>query len=106
MDDAAKAEFLNQMRTFVGATGSSNPARDPVNQPMIRHWCDAMEDANPNYTDPAAAAGGVHGQVVAPPTMLNAWTMIGHIPRVFGIRLGSCGSPDTAWLSGRESDRA
>ena len=81
VDDAAKAEFFNRLRSPVGATGTPNRARDAVNQAMIRHWCDAMEDANPNYTDPVAAAAGPHGQIVAPPTMLNAWTMIGNVPR-------------------------
>ncbi|MFD6308564.1 hypothetical protein ACFWFF_36815, partial [Streptomyces sp. NPDC060223] len=42
--------------------------RDPVNAPMIRHWCEAMGDANPAYEGPDA---------VAPPTMLQAWTMGG-----------------------------
>lgn len=43
-------------------------ALDLVNAPMIRHWCEAMGDANPAYTGPDA---------VAPPTMLQAWTMTG-----------------------------
>ncbi|MEU0056948.1 bifunctional MaoC family dehydratase N-terminal/OB-fold nucleic acid binding domain-containing protein [Streptomyces sp. NPDC006334] len=42
--------------------------RDPVNLPMIRHWCEAMGDANPAYTGPEA---------VAPATMLQAWIMNG-----------------------------
>ena len=44
---------------------------------MIRHWCDAVGDANPIYTDPAAAAASAHGGIVAPPTMLQAWIMPG-----------------------------
>ncbi|GAA0841072.1 bifunctional MaoC family dehydratase N-terminal/OB-fold nucleic acid binding domain-containing protein [Streptosporangium amethystogenes subsp. fukuiense] len=52
-------------------------AADPVNAPMIRHWADALGDANPIYTDPAAAAAGVHGQIVAPPAMIQVWTMPG-----------------------------
>ena len=52
-------------------------ARDPVNQPMIRHWCDAMTDHNPVYTDPEYAAKSIHGGIVAPPAMLQAWTMPG-----------------------------
>jgi uncharacterized OB-fold protein len=52
-------------------------ARDPVNQAMIRHWCDAMGDDNPVYTDPDAARRSTHGQIVAPPTMLQVWTMPG-----------------------------
>jgi uncharacterized OB-fold protein len=42
--------------------------RDPVNAPMIRHWCEAMGDTHPAYEGPDA---------VAPPTMLQAWTMGG-----------------------------
>src|SRR5688500_16571947 len=42
--------------------------RDPVNAPMIRHWCEAIGDTNPAYTGPDA---------IAPPTMLQAWTMAG-----------------------------
>ena len=35
---------------------------------MIRHWCEAVGDANPAYTGPDA---------IAPPTMLQVWTMSG-----------------------------
>jgi len=42
---------------------------------MIRHWCDAVGDGNPVYTDREFAAKSVHGGIVAPPTMLQAWTM-------------------------------
>ncbi|WP_369405326.1 OB-fold domain-containing protein [Streptacidiphilus melanogenes] len=41
---------------------------DLVNAPMIRHWCEALGDANPAY----AAAGP---EAIAPPAMLQAWTM-------------------------------
>ncbi|MER5473754.1 bifunctional MaoC family dehydratase N-terminal/OB-fold nucleic acid binding domain-containing protein [Streptomyces sp. NPDC002935] len=42
--------------------------KDPVNLAMIRHWCEAMGDTSPAYDGPDA---------VAPPTMLQAWTMGG-----------------------------
>lgn len=42
--------------------------RDPVNEPMIRHWCEAMDDTGAAYAGPEA---------VAPPTMLQVWTMAG-----------------------------
>ena len=58
-----------------GAPGP--PARDPVNRPMIHHWCDAIGDTNPIYSDEEAAAASVHGQIVAPPTMLQTWGMRG-----------------------------
>jgi acyl dehydratase len=48
---------------------------DPVNGPMIRHWAAAFEDANPAYTDPEFAAASRFGGLVAPPLMLQTWTM-------------------------------
>jgi acyl dehydratase len=42
---------------------------------MIRHWAAAFADANPVYTDPDAASGSRFGQIVAPPFMLQTWTM-------------------------------
>jgi uncharacterized OB-fold protein/acyl dehydratase len=44
---------------------------------MIRHWVEAMGDENPVYVDPEAAARSVHGQVIAPAVMLQAWVMRG-----------------------------
>jgi hypothetical protein len=64
------------------AGGSTGP--DPVNVPMIRHWAAAFEDANPVYTDPVAAGASRFGGVVAPPLMLQTWTMA--TPEITGIR--------------------
>jgi hypothetical protein len=64
------------------ALGESGPraAPDAVNLPMIRHWVQAMGDANPVYTDAGAAARSVHGGLVAPPAMTQVWTMRGLPP--------------------------
>lgn len=64
---------------FVGRELSGRtPAQDPVNVPMIRHWVEAMGDANPAYlSDEAARATGRDG-VVAPASMMQAWTMRGY----------------------------
>jgi uncharacterized protein len=76
-----KAALLERLNQFEGReVGAPFVARDAVNQAMIRHWCDAMDDANPVYTDPEAAAASIHGGIVAPPTMLQAWTMRGLKP--------------------------
>jgi len=80
------AAFQDRLDAFVGQpVGSSDPAvaPDPVNQPMIRHWAAAFEDANPVYTDAAIAARSRFGQVVAPPLMLQTWTMA--TPKISGI---------------------
>lgn len=57
------------LKAFEGrAAATSGVGKDPVNEPMIRHWCEAMGDFNSAYAgaDP-----------IAPPTMLQAWTMGG-----------------------------
>jgi uncharacterized protein len=66
----------------IAAAGPSRPrpARDPVNLPMIRNWAEAIGDANPVYVDAEAAARSVHGGLVAPPAMAQAWTMGGLHP--------------------------
>jgi uncharacterized OB-fold protein/acyl dehydratase len=63
----------------VKAEGKSKPrvGRHPVNQPMVEHWLDAMGDRNPIYVDEAAAKAAGHPGVVAPPAMIQVWTMFG-----------------------------
>lgn len=63
----------------VKAEGKSKPrtGRHPVNQPMVDHWLDAMGDKNPIYVDDAAAKAAGHPGVVAPPAMIQVWTMMG-----------------------------
>jgi uncharacterized protein len=63
----------------VKAAGRSKPrvGRHPVNQPMVDHWLDAMGDKNPIYVDEAAAKAAGHPGIVAPPAMIQVWTMMG-----------------------------
>jgi uncharacterized protein len=63
----------------VKAEGKSKPrvARHPVNQPMVDHWLDAMGDTNPIYVDEDAAKAAGHPGIVAPPAMIQVWTMMG-----------------------------
>ncbi|MFD8008408.1 bifunctional MaoC family dehydratase N-terminal/OB-fold nucleic acid binding domain-containing protein [Streptomyces mirabilis] len=68
MSDEA-AELEGRLKAYEGrAAAVAGVGKDPVNEPMIRHWCEAMGDTNAAYTGPDA---------VAPPTMLQAWTMGG-----------------------------
>jgi len=69
--------FLDSLREGVGVTSTIRITPDDVNQPMIRHWCDAVGDDNPIYTEPEFAESTHFGGIVAPPTMLQAWTMPG-----------------------------
>ncbi|MET9834620.1 OB-fold domain-containing protein [Streptomyces sp. NPDC006385] len=62
-------EFGERLKAYEGRSAAvARPGKDPVNAPMIRHWCEAMGDTNPAYEGPDA---------IAPPTMLQAWTMAG-----------------------------
>ncbi len=81
-EDDLEARFA----ALVGTNVSSHEeavAPDPVNEPMIRHWAAAFEDANPVYTDGGAAAASRFGGIVAPPLMLQTWTMA--TPVITGI---------------------
>jgi uncharacterized OB-fold protein len=80
MNDEKRKAFEAELRSYVGkAIGPPIVARDPVNEPMIRQWCDAMGETHPAYLGADTAAKTVHGEVVAPPTMLQAWVMEGWI---------------------------
>ncbi|MFE9453036.1 bifunctional MaoC family dehydratase N-terminal/OB-fold nucleic acid binding domain-containing protein [Streptomyces sp. NPDC006739] len=69
-DASAEPDALGvRLRAYEGRSAAvGGVAKDPVNAPMIRHWCEAMGDTNPAYQGPDA---------IAPPTMLQAWTMGG-----------------------------
>jgi acyl dehydratase len=58
---------------------------------MMRHWVDAFADHNPVYLDAGFAAKTRFGGIVAPPAMLQTWTM--GRPELIGIaeRGGSAG---------------
>jgi uncharacterized protein len=63
----------------VKAESKSKPrvGRHPVNQPMVDHWLDAIGDRNPIYVDEQAAKAAGHPGIVAPPAMVQVWTMMG-----------------------------
>jgi len=87
-----EAALADQLAALVGqpiSDGGPSRAPDPVNQPMIRHWAAAFADANPVYTDPDAAARSRFGEVVAPPLMLQTWTMATPLLVGIGERGGS-----------------
>jgi len=62
--------------------GKPRPGRDPVNQPMIHNWVEAIGDRNPIYVDSDAAIAAGHPGIVAPPAMAQVWTMRGLHPQV------------------------
>jgi len=76
------AEALDaRLEGFVGREiGPPETGPDPVNAPMIRHFCEAVGDACPAYLDADWAARSRHGGLVAPPAMLQAWALRGLRP--------------------------
>ncbi|MFM8597770.1 MAG: bifunctional MaoC family dehydratase N-terminal/OB-fold nucleic acid binding domain-containing protein [Mycobacterium sp.] len=72
-------EEIQRAAERIKAEGKSKPrkGRHPVNQPMVDHWLDAIGDRNPIYVDDAAARAAGHPGVVAPPAMIQVWTMAG-----------------------------
>jgi hypothetical protein len=83
-DTQAEENALAAMRALIGKpVGAPAVAPDPVNQPMIRHWAAALEDHNPVYIDAEFAASSRFGAIVAPPLMLQTWTM--PTPKITGI---------------------
>ena len=73
-----------QLEEHVGRPlGPPSVAPEVVNVPMIRHWVDALDDRNPVYLDEELAATTRFGGIVAPPAMLQTWTM--PRPRIEGI---------------------
>jgi uncharacterized OB-fold protein/acyl dehydratase len=69
-------DLLVEARSFVGgAPGAMRVGRDPVNLPMVHHWCQALGDRNPAYLDEEYARSSRRGELVAPPGMLQTWTM-------------------------------
>ena len=73
------ANVIKQKVAEITATVVAKPraGRDPVNQPIINNWVEALGDRNPIYTDEAAARDAGHPGIVAPPAMIQVWTMFG-----------------------------
>lgn len=68
--------LLDEARSFVGGPpGGTRVGRDPVNLPMVHHWCQALGDTNPAYLDADYARTSRRGHLIAPPGMLQTWTM-------------------------------
>jgi uncharacterized protein len=68
-------EALAEIKAADGA--KPRVGRDPVNQPMVNSWVEAIGDTNPIYRDENAARAVGHPGVVAPPAMIQVWTMFG-----------------------------
>ncbi|TDD50083.1 bifunctional MaoC family dehydratase N-terminal/OB-fold nucleic acid binding domain-containing protein [Saccharopolyspora elongata] len=74
-----EAAYEQRLQAYEGRVlVPGRPGQDPVNVPMIRHWVEAMGDANPVYLSAEAARATGRDGVVAPASMVQAWTMRGY----------------------------
>lgn len=79
MTPEEKKLFETRLYSWVGKEIiPPTPGKDPVNEPMIRHWCEVMGDNSPVYTDKAFAAQSSKRGLIAPPTMLWTWSLEGY----------------------------
>jgi hypothetical protein len=84
MAEAEADPVRARLEKYVGQPmGPDSVAPDPVNVPMIRHWVAALDDRNPVYLDEELAKKTRHGGLVAPPAMLQTWSMPS--PKLEGI---------------------
>ncbi len=71
--------FEAKIQAYVGRElGAPKRGKDDVNKAMIRHWAEVMGDENPVYTDETFPAKSSKGGLIAPPTMLQIWSMEGY----------------------------
>ncbi|MFN8627663.1 MAG: MaoC family dehydratase [Candidatus Binatia bacterium] len=65
----------SRIEKFVGASSEWHDGHDEVSESDIRHWCEALHNANPIYTDEAAAKKSKYGGIIAPPEMIQTWSL-------------------------------
>lgn len=79
MTDEAQQAFEDKIYAYVGKqVCPPTPAKDPVNDTMIRHWAEVMGETNPAYTNPEWAASSERGKTIAPPAMMYVWNQEGY----------------------------
>ena len=74
-------ELSPELRKYIGHVSSGFvEAVDEVNKPMIRIWCEMVEDSNPLYTDEEYARKSEYGGIISPPAMLMTWCLLPEWP--------------------------
>ncbi|MFC1944663.1 MaoC family dehydratase N-terminal domain-containing protein [Chloroflexota bacterium] len=70
----ATSDLSPELKKYIGLVSfESVEVVDEVNKPMIRMWCEMVEDTNPLYTDEEYATRSEYGCIVSPPTMIMTW---------------------------------
>lgn len=69
------AELYDELQALIGSEEGPVESLYDVNEAMIWHWCKAMDDRNPLYTDEEYAKKSKYGGIVAPPQMAQTFSM-------------------------------
>lgn len=95
-DQGEQATYEQRLAAFVGTVLSARkPGPDAVNLPMIRHWVDTMELANPAHLDDEAARATGRPGIVAPAAMMQAWVMPTYADKMRPHREAAAADPQT-----------
>jgi acyl dehydratase len=65
--------LTQRQRALIGKESKPRAAPHAVNEAMVRHWCEMVEDPNPIYFDEAYARTTWLQTRLAPPAMLFTW---------------------------------
>lgn len=69
------AVIYEELQAMVGLEEGPEESILEVNKAMILHWCKAMDDRNPLYTDEKYAKKSKYGGIIAPPPMVQTFCM-------------------------------
>ena len=73
---AAEETFdYSRVEPFIGVGSEFHEGHDEVSESDIRHWCEVMRDSNPLYTDEEFARESKYGGIIAPPQMVQTWSL-------------------------------
>ncbi|MCP4611559.1 MAG: MaoC family dehydratase [Planctomycetes bacterium] len=65
--------LYDKLQAMIGVVSEIKTGNDKVNEAMTRHWCEAIEDDNPLYTNEQYARASEYGGIIMPPTMIQAY---------------------------------
>jgi acyl dehydratase len=75
MSQSSVAERTPDLQALIGNRLGPYLSHNPVNRVQIWQWCSAIGDTNPLYLDRAYQRSQHLDRAVAPPTMMQVWTM-------------------------------
>jgi acyl dehydratase len=65
----------SRIEKFIGASSEWHDGHDEVSESDIRHWCEMFQYTSPYYTDEEAAKKSKYGGIIAPPEMVQTWSL-------------------------------